>query len=162
MTRHLQWSQARSVNFLPVLKLLLASSYIKDKKLFRTSQIIYIGVRSPFTTVIGKGRGSVKLWIPGMFWKAFLEPNLHSIPRVKWEMGSKHSIIHDWRVVGTKGYNIAKEENESVLWKRASKKCGKNNISKDESYFNISELCNQVNKRDQVTTRAQEIHSWAF
>ena len=108
MTRHLQLSQARAVNFLPVLKFLLVSSYRKDKKLFNTSQIIHIGVRSLFTTVLGKGRGGVKQWIPGILWKTLIEPNLHSIPRIKWEMGSQHSI-HDWRVVGTKGHDIMKD-----------------------------------------------------
>jgi hypothetical protein len=63
--------------------------------------------------------------------------NLHSIPGIKSEMGSKHSI-HDCKVVGKKRPNILKTEaNESVMWHRASKKGEKNNISKDKSYFNI-------------------------
>lgn len=113
MTRHLQLLQARAVNLLPVLKLLLVSSYRKDKKLFNTSQIIHVGIRSLFTTVLEKGRGAVKQWIPGMLWKALIEHNLYGIPRIKWEMESQHSI-HDWRVVGTKRHDIMKDRRKWV------------------------------------------------
>lgn len=47
-----------------------------------------------------------------------------------------------------------------------SQSCGKEparrvrkTILRDESYFNILELCNWINKRDQETTRAKEKYS---
>lgn len=119
MTRHLPSSHATAGNFLSVLlKLLLASSYRRDKMLIfffwiTSPTLSTLGCGRPFTSIPGNERGAMKQWIPGMMWKALTEPNLHSTPGIKWEMGSQDSI-HDWRAAGTKGHDIIKDRRKWV------------------------------------------------